>query len=233
VLPNGSLPKLKELRANNSIMTSIVSCPSGLAGPRPLETIKGIRLTGGTWDQPLLKGLRMGGGTVRRIELVGWSDIEDVKKLADVVPKVSWLDLGNKLGVSADGSSREAIPPTSNSVKATHNTINTNVVEWANVLSTLPDLTTFHGVKFFYEVSPVALATLASFSTHTHSSAPSSHLQASELSRVRKNENIASVLASKCPKLRRVDCWDDTAGKAVVFVREGGEVRLEVRRVKT
>jgi len=50
---------------------------------------------------------------------------------------------------------------------------------------------------------------------------------------VRKNENIASVLASKCPKLRRVDCWDDTAGKAVVFVREGGEVRLEVRRVKT
>jgi len=164
---------------------------------------------------------------VKRIEMVGWSDIEDVRKLTESVPKVSWLDLGKKLGAGAGGSSRECIPPTWNSAKSTNNSINTNVVEWANVLSVLPDLTAFHGIKFFYEVSTLTLATLAS------SSASSSHLSASELSRVRKNENIASVLASKCPKLRRVDCWDDTAGKVVIFIREAGEVRLEVKRVKS
>lgn len=232
VLPNNSLPKLRELRANNSITTSIMLCPTTQTGPRPLETLKGIRLTGGAWDQPLLNSLKVGGHTVKRIEMVGWSDMEDVKKLAECVPKVSWLDLGKKLGVGLGGSSRD-IPLTANTLKAVNNSINTNVVDWANALSALPDLTTFHGVKFFYEVSPLALAALASSSTHTHLPAPSGHLPASELSRVRKNENIASVLASKCAKLRRVDCWDDTAGKAVVFVREGGEVRLEVRRVKT
>ena len=105
-------------------------------------------------------------------------------------------------------------------------------MDWANILSALPDLSTSHGIKFFHEVSTLALVLFASSLTHTHSSTSSSHLPASELSRVRKNENIASVLASKCTRLRRVDCWDDTAGKAVVFIREGGEVRLEVRRVK-
>jgi hypothetical protein len=230
VLPSNSLPKLKELRANNSITASILSCSTTLTGPRPLETLKGIRLTGGPWDKYLLKSLTVGGSTVKRVEMVGWSDIEDVKKLTESVPKLSWLDLGKKLGV---GVGREIMPPTSHSTKSANNTINTNVVEWANILSVLPDLTTFHGIKFFYEVSPLALATLASSSTHTHSSASSSHLPASELSRARKNENIASILASKCPKLRRVDCWDDTTGRAVVFVREAGEVRLEVKRVKS
>jgi hypothetical protein len=225
------LPKLRELRANNSITTSVMSCPSTSASPRPLETLKGIRLTGGAWDQPLLKSLKVGGSTLKRVEMVGWSDMEDVKKLAECVPKVSWLDLGKKLGLGAGGFSRDFIPPTSNSNKATNSTINTNVMDWADTLSVLPDLTTFHGIKFFYEVSPLAM--LASSSAYTHSSTSSSHLPASELSRVRKNENIASVLASKCTKLRRVDCWDDTAGKAVVFVREGGDIRLEVRRVKT
>jgi hypothetical protein len=219
VLPNNSLPKLKELKANNSITASIMSCPTTLTDLRPLETLKGIRLTGGAWDQPLLKSLKAGGRIVKRVEMVGWSDIEDVKKLAECFPKVSWLDLGKKYGVGVGGSSRD-IPPTANSPKAVNNSVNTNVADWASVLSLLPDLTTFHGIKFFYEVSPLALAS-------------SSHLPASELSRVRKNENIASMLASKCTKLRRVDCWDDAAGKAVVFVREGGEVRLEVRKVKT
>jgi len=202
-----------------------------LTGPRPLDTLKGIRLTGGVWDQPLLQSLGIGGGTVKRIEMVGWSEIDDIKKLAERVPKISWLDIGKKLGVAAIGTPREITSLTSNSVKAANNTINTNVVDWANTLSVLSDLTTFHGIKFFYEVSSLALASLAPSSTHAHS-ASSSHLPASELSRVRKNENIATVLASKCPKLRRLDSWDDVAGKVVVFVREGGEVRLEVRKVK-
>ena len=228
ILPNNSLPKLRELRANNSITTSIMLCPTTQTGPRPLETLKGIRLTGEAYDQLLLNSLKVGGNTVKRIEMVGWSDIEDVKKLAECVPKVTWLDLGKKLGVGRGGSSRDIPPTAASSHKSTNNSINTNVVDWANALSVLPDLTTFHGVKFFYEVSPLALAALAT----SFSPASSGHLPASELSRVRKNENIASVLASKCTKLRRVDCWDDAAGKAVVFIREGGEVKLEVRRVK-
>jgi hypothetical protein len=232
VLPSDSLPKLRELRANNSITTSIMSCQTLSGSCRPLETLKGIRLTGGTWDQPLLKSLRAGGSFLKRVEMVGWSDTEDVRKLVECIPKVSWLDLGKKLGAGTGGSPREIIPPTSHSTKATNNAVHTNVMDWANILSVLPDLTTFHGIKFFYEVSPLALVLFASSLTHTHSSTSSSHLPASELSRVRKNENIASVLASKCTKLRRVDCWDDTAGKAIVFIREGGEVRLEVRRVK-
>jgi hypothetical protein len=229
-LAQDSLPKLRELKANNSIAASIIACPMTEMGSRPLEILKGIRLTGGASDQSLLNSLKSGGGMVKRLEMVGWSDIEDIKKLAECVPKLTWLNIGKKVGMGASGSMRE-IASSSNSIKSPNNTINTNVMEWADVLSILPDLSTFHGIKFFYEVSPLALATLGSSPTHTHSST-SSHLPASELSRVRKNENIASVLASKCTKLRRVDCWDDSIGKTIVLVREGGEVRLEVRRVK-
>lgn len=231
-LPIDSLPNLRELRANNSITASIMSCPSTTT-PRPLDTLRGIRLTGGAWDQQLLSSLKVGGGTVKRIEMVGWSEMEDVKKLAECIPKIAWLDLGKKLGASLGGSSRELTSPISNSNKISTTAINTNVVDWANILAGLPELTTFHGIKFFYEVSPLTLSTLAASSMHTHAPSSSSHLPASELSRVRKNETIASLLASKCTKLRRLDCWDDTGGKAVVFVREAGDVRLEVRRVKT
>lgn len=223
VLPKDSLPKLKELRANNSITASVISCPS--SSPRPLETLKGIRLTGGAWDRPLLDSLKSNGGAVKRIEMIGWSDMEDVRKLAECIPKVAWLDVGKKLGAGQSSSTRDTVPASSKAM----NTSNTNVPEWANILAVLPDLTTFHGIKFFYEVSALTLANIASSSTPSSSA----NLPASELSRVRKNENIANVLASKCSKLRRVDCWDDAGGKAVVLVRDGGNVRLEVRRVKS
>lgn len=234
MLPDNSLPRLKELKANNSITASIINCPSPATGARPLETLKGIRLTGGVWDKPLLDSLRAGGDTVKRIEMAGWSDMEDVRRLSECIPKVTWLDLGKKTGAGQGACPRELLVPNSSSnPNRPTNGINTHVTEWAEILSILPDLTTFHGIKFFYEVSPLTLATLASSAIHTHQSSSSSHLPASELSRVRKNENIASVLASKCGKLRRVDSWDDTPGKAVVLVREGGDVRLEVRRVKS
>ena len=227
VLPKDSLPRLRELRANNSIAASIVSCPcTTTASPRPLETLKGIRLTGGLSDQQLLESLKAGGNTVKRLEMLGWSDLEVIKKLAECVPTLVWLDLGKQLGT---GVHKTLV---SSSDRAATAAIHTNVIDWADVLSLLPDLGTFHGIKFFYEVSPLTLGTLYSSNTHTHSpDSLSSHLPASELSRVRKNENVASLLASKCTKLRRLDCWDEV-GKAVFLVREGGEVRIQVKRVK-
>ena len=73
-LPHESLPRLRELKANNWIAASIISCPTISTTPRPLETLKGICLTGTTEDERLMKSLRAGGGTVKRLELVGWSE---------------------------------------------------------------------------------------------------------------------------------------------------------------
>ena len=72
---------------------------------------------------------------------------------------------------------------------------------------------------------------------------------------MRKNDEIAGVLAWKCKKLRRLDHWDESGGKIIVLLRDhehGGthgeevvlndkerlsstatKVRWEVRRLKT
>jgi hypothetical protein len=73
-------------------------------------------------------------------------------------------------------------------------------------------------VRFFYEVSTTD---------------PSVPLGVSDRSRVRKNDEIASVLAWKCPKLRRLDHWEEGSGKVVVLLRDGEKDRYEVRRVKS
>ena len=57
-------------------------------------------------------------------------------------------------------------------------------------------------------------------------------LSLSDRSRTRKNDEVASVLAWKCPKLRRLDLWDDASGRVVVLIRDAERVRYEVRRVK-
>ena len=85
------------------------------------------------------------------------------------------------------------------------------------MLSPLTELTTFHGVRLFYEVS---------------STDQTSALSLSERSRLRKNEEIASTLVWKCAKLRRVDHWEEGSGKVVILVREGEKAKYEVRRVK-
>lgn len=72
-------------------------------------------------------------------------------------------------------------------------------------------MATLHGIRFFYEV-------------------PLGPLCVSDRSKVRKNDETASMLAWKCPKLRRLDHWDD--GKVIVLLRDGDKVKYEVRRVK-
>ena len=86
------------------------------------------------------------------------------------------------------------------------------------MLTQLPDLVAFHGVRFFYEVSEGCQGN------------PSISL--SDRSRVRKNDEVASVLTWKCPKLRRVDHWDENSAKIIVLLKEGDKIRWEVRRVK-
>ncbi|KAJ6491610.1 hypothetical protein C8R47DRAFT_1319411 [Mycena vitilis] len=210
--PN-ALPHLRELHCSRDVATAVLSCPSDT--PRPLETLKGVRLAGppvpcsdtagASADQLFLASLRRYGTDVRRIELVGWSEMEDIRRLAECAPGLVWLDVGKK------GASRG--PPVS------------NAAEWAQLLAGLPELTTFHGVRFFYEVAATA-------------SGATANLSMADRSRVRKNDEVAGVLAWKCVKLRRVDHWEEGGGKVVVLVRDGekergGEkVRWEVRRVK-
>ncbi|KAF8161735.1 hypothetical protein K438DRAFT_1619023 [Mycena galopus ATCC 62051] len=208
-LPPNALPHLRELHCNRDVATAVLSCPSDV--PRPLETLKGVRLAGppapcsetarASADQLFLASLRRYGTDVRRIELAGWSDMEDIRRLAESAPGLVWLDVGKK------GASRG--PPVS------------NAAEWAQLLASLPELTTFHGVRFFYEVSATA-------------SGATMNLTMADRSRVRKNDEVAGVLAWKCVKLRRVDHWEEGGAKVVVLLRDGErrEVRWEVRRVK-
>ena len=93
-------------------------------------------------------------------------------------------------------------------------------VEWANVLAQMPELTTFHGLRFFYEVASTAM----------QADGGALPLSLSDRSRVRKNDEVASVLAWKCPKLRRLDHWDEGSGRIIVLIRDAERVRYEVRR---
>ncbi|PBK62247.1 hypothetical protein ARMSODRAFT_608740 [Armillaria solidipes] len=184
--PN-SLPRLRELTAPKDVTAAILSCPS--EEPRPLETIKGVRLSGPC--DAFLSSLKLFGGSIKRVELGGWNDMDDIRRLVESAPMLSWLDTGKKLS----GGQNLA-----------------GVVEWANLLTALPELVAFHGVKFFYEAS--------------------TSISMADRSRFRKNDEVASLLAWKCAKLRRVDHWEDGSGKVVVLVREKDGVKWEVRRVR-
>jgi hypothetical protein len=96
VLPPNSLPRLRELHSHKDIANSILECPCD--SPRPLETLKGVKLSGSVWDQIFLDNLKTCGMGIRKIELAGWNGMEEVKKLAECVPKLSCLDLGKREG---------------------------------------------------------------------------------------------------------------------------------------
>ncbi|KAH9848981.1 hypothetical protein C2E23DRAFT_936547 [Lenzites betulinus] len=212
--PPGCLPKLKELKASRDFASALLTCPIDAPEGRPLETLKGVRLSGSPRDRLFLEALKTcGAQTVRRLELVGWNEMEDVRRLAECVPRLTWLDLGKKEGVSGAGGS--AVGGLSRGALQVAN-VSSNFTEWANVLAQFSELTTFHGVRFFYEVA----------------SSDGSALTLSDRSRVRKNDEVAAVLAWKCPKLRRVDHWEDGSGKVIVLVRDTEKVRYEVRRIK-
>jgi len=201
VLPPNALPRLRELKCGKDFANVVMSCPSEQL--RPLETIKGVRLTGQNWDHSFLQNLKR--YPVKRLELTGFNEFEDIKRLVDCIPKVAWLDVGKK----ANSAQHKPGPG-----------VVSGVVDWADLLTQLPDLSVFHGVRFFYEVAEGAAQ--SSFAAAS----------ISDRSRVKKNEEVASVLAWKCPKLRRLDHWDEGAGKVIVLLKEDDKVKWEVRRVK-
>jgi hypothetical protein len=94
LLPNNTLPRLKELKSSREFTNAILSCSSDV--PRPLETLKGIKLSGSEWDRTFFANLARAGGKISRVELEGWSEMEDLRKLLECVPKLSWLDVGNR-----------------------------------------------------------------------------------------------------------------------------------------
>ena len=98
-LPPDSLPRLRELRSNRDFASAVLHCPSSIPGGRPLEIIKGVKLSGTGWDEKFLAGLKMSGGNMKRIELAGWNEAEDVKRLVSCVPKLVWLDVGKRSNV--------------------------------------------------------------------------------------------------------------------------------------
>jgi hypothetical protein len=93
-LPLGTLPNLKELVCAREIATAILSCPLNDNAIRPLEVLKGFKLGGGR-DDALLDCLKSY-PALRRIELLTFNEVDDVRKLAEVAPKVTWLDVGKK-----------------------------------------------------------------------------------------------------------------------------------------
>ena len=261
-LSPGSLPRLREVKASRGIINAILECPlhdsTSFPRVRPLESVKGFKLSGNgnntqqsssrfIPDAIFLSNLKQAAHTIRRIEMVGWHDMEDLKKLTACIPNVQYLDVGRRLG-SATAIQRNPEKSVAAPV--------TNMVEWAELLATLPDLTSMHGVKFFYEVSSIASATISPSNTNNHNAcsnghgqtpnstpgpninrdtspiAQSSHmskqghphtqmsLSMMERSRMRKNDEIAGVLTWKCKKLRRLDHWDENGGKVIVLLRD-------------
>jgi len=94
LLPHNTLPRLKELKSNREFANAILSCNSD--APRPLETLKGVKLSGFEWDRTFFANLARAGGKISRVELAGWNEMEDLRKLLECVPKLTWLDVGNR-----------------------------------------------------------------------------------------------------------------------------------------
>ncbi|EKM76399.1 hypothetical protein AGABI1DRAFT_63077 [Agaricus bisporus var. burnettii JB137-S8] len=264
--PRNMLPKLRELHANRDVINMILRAECDEA--RPLESIKGFKLIGAGYSLGPLSGtgkhlnsqdlfnvshanlefyrnLRKVGASVKRVEVEGWGDLDDVRMLAKCVPGLTWLDVGRRL--RSTRQNQAYIPVTS-------------MVEWAEALSGFEELTTFHGVRFFYEISSNALPNNNFSSTNdTSTTGPNSAsyntpsilntdtaILMTDRSRIRKNDEIAGVLTWKCAKLRRVDHWEGTpgsnGGKIIVLFRDSdygtgvegsAKIRWDVRRVRT
>ncbi len=265
-LQRNMLPKLRELHANRDIVSMVLRAECDER--RPLETIKGFKLIGvpvsasdlldgrevsaenssTNANLEFYKNLRKIGESIKRIELEGWNDLDDIKMLAWSVPSLVWLDVGRRLRPAGTNSLTNA----PHAIRGQAQGPVTNMVEWAEVLSGFGELTTLHGVKFFYEISPNALpgcgtSTANDVSTGANVTPPASNnhstmISMTDRSRIKKNDEIAGVLAWKCVKLRRVDHWEGTpavTGKVINLFRDSdfgpgveGKVRWDVRRIK-
>ncbi|KAL1730571.1 hypothetical protein EV714DRAFT_210650 [Schizophyllum commune] len=230
-LPAGALPCLRELHAPNEVALAVLASGTLDGQPHPLETLKGIRVDASSKGAAALcQALREYGLGVRHIELAGYGDVDDIRRLAKCAPGVVWLDVGRRLArgriapVPATPHKGEAAPPVS------------NTTEWASALAAMPDIVRLHGVRFFYEVSQGAAAAnsaaaIASGARNFNPATMNASISMTDRSRLRKNDEVAGMLAWKCPKLRRLDHWEEGGGRAIILARDGERVRWEVRRL--
>lgn len=231
-------------------MTAILessSCTGGLS-TRPLETLKGVKLSGvhalshgKHADEAFFHAVKRYAPTLTRVELAGWHDMDDLRKLASALPCLAYLDVGKRLGLNTR-STKDTTGPV------------TNLEEWFEVIATLPDLGALHGVKLFYEISSINLPQPHTNSTHQSQSALSnaagalsssagfagdrvdatviakiqSQMSLMDRSRMKKNDWTASMLVWRCPKLRRVDHWDEGGSRVVVLSRTCGGTEKEI-----
>lgn len=163
--------------------------------------------------------------------------MDDIRRLAAAVPGVRELTIGPRRIANGGANARDKASSSGGGpVSNTH--------EWMEILATLPALTTLHGVKFFYDVGGDAADALGAGCVPAASSstgavvqgaagAAQKNLSAMARSRLRKNDEIAGLLAWRCPKLRRVDHWEGVSGaKEIVLLRDGAGGRWEVRKSK-
>lgn len=241
-LPRGSLPNLREIKSSKEVINAILECPCDVS--RPLRVLKGFKLSGqvtnhsrSVLDAIFLSNLKLEASAVHRVELSGWHDMEDIRKLVPSIPNVQCLSLGKKIGAMTQRISDKSAGGSSGP--------SANITEWIDLLSILPNLSTLQGVKFFYEVPTVPAEPHSNGSNISKSQFVVSHpaqMSMMERSRMRKNDEIAGVLAWKCGKLRWVDHWEEGSGKVIHLVRDhaespGGDdkdtkVRWEIKRLK-
>ncbi|KAF9490984.1 hypothetical protein BDN71DRAFT_1453680 [Pleurotus eryngii] len=239
-LPPNTLPLLTEIKSNKrALLNALLVCPAD--APRPLCTVRGLRLhglgnNGNREEAVFLKNLKIHGRGIRRVELAAWTDLEDIRRLCTSLPSITWLDLANKAGVGSSlscGNGKEGLGgKTSTSSAGAASAPVVNAIEWANVLTLLPELTTVHGMRFFYEVAAASSAASIPASSTSAPAANAAAMSMGDRSRMRKNDEVASTLAWKCPRLRRVDHWEGGGEKVIVLLKDGDRVRWEVRKVK-
>jgi hypothetical protein len=253
-LRRGSLPNLWEIKSSKEVINAILECPCD--DPRPLRVLKGFRLSGQAInhttasggstrsipDAVFLSKLKQQ-ATVHRVELSGWHDMEDIRKLVLSIPNVQYLSLGKRIGAMG----RRVMEKNTGHGGCSGPSANTT--EWIDLLSTLPNLSTFHGVKFFYEIpttpdhsfNHVVANNPTNASKSQFFNSQARQMSMMERSRMRKNDEVAGVLAWKCSKLRWVDHWEDGSGKLIHLLgdqcgspSEDGKdkVRWEVKRLK-
>lgn len=133
VLQRGSLPRLRELRCDAGsagLAQAILRCPVGAdivtnadlelyeaaeststpALPsRPLETLVGLRLNAALLAALQVHAHTNGSSAFKRIDLAGFTDPADLRRLAACVPGLEWLDVGRRIG---GGGARGAAPVT-------------------------------------------------------------------------------------------------------------------------
>lgn len=93
VLPQNTLPHLKELNADRDFVNAILSCDPEAS--RPLRTLKGIDLKGSESDQAFFENLARIGGKITRVDLAGWGEMKDLRNFLQYVPNLTWLDVGH------------------------------------------------------------------------------------------------------------------------------------------